>query len=240
MTINLKCYSALLLIAPISLVGCQTTTAVPSKELPQYEEIRTMQADVPDSDGDGVLDDIDECPETRPNVVVDAKGCEIIIEGGEALEMEFAGFFPSMSSQLPGIYNAEFVKIAEKINEYPEASVFIFGHAATNEIDEDTLATFGFDSLSRNRALIIKNILVLQHSIDAERIRTYECSNKLLVKETDYMDSSFKALNLKSFESKQRRATLMASSLVHDLTNLKYASDTRKYGEYAKHCELFK
>ncbi len=220
------------------LSACQTTTTAPSKELPQYENIRTMQAGI-DSDGDGVLDDIDECPETPPNVVVDAKGCEIIIEGGDALEMEFSGFFPPMSSQLPAIYDTEFLKMAEKINEYPEASVFIFGHAATNEIDEDALATLGFDALSRNRALIIKNTLVLQHNIDAKRIRTYECSNKLLVKETDYINSSFKALNLKGLEAKQRRATLMASSNVSDLMNLEYVSYTRKYGEYAKHCEPF-
>ena len=222
----------------LALSACQTTTTALSKELPQYENIRTMQAEI-DSDGDGVLDDIDECPETPPNVVVDAKGCQIIIEGGDALEMEFSGFFPPMSSQLPAIYDTEFLKMAEKINEYPEASVFIFGHAATNEIDEDALATLGFDALSRNRALIIKNTLVLQHNIDAKRIRTYECSNKLLVKETDYINSSFKALNLKGLEAKQRRATLMASSNVSDLMNLEYVSYTRKYGEYAKHCEPF-
>lgn len=227
-----------ILCSSLVLSACQITPTAPSKVMPQHEEVKTMQAEI-DSDGDGVLDDIDECPETTPNVVVDVKGCEIIIEGGEALEMEFSGFFPSMSSQLPDIYDAEFTKIAEKINEYPEASVFIFGHAATNEIDEDALATFGFDSLSRNRALIIKNNLVLTHNIDAKRIRTYECSNKLLVKDTDYINPSFRALNLKGLEAKQRRATLMASSEVHDLENLEYVSYTRRYGEYAKHCEPF-
>ena len=232
-------YGNLLLLALfIGLAGCQTTEIVAAKTLTQYENIRTMQADS-DLDGDGVLDAIDECPETPLHTVVDAKGCKIIIEGGDALEMEFAGFFPLMSSQLSAIYDAEFVKMAEKINEYPEASIFIFGHAATNEIDEDALTTFGFDSLSRNRALIIKNTLVFQYNIDAKRIRTYECSNKLLVRETDYINPSSKALNLKGLEAKQRRATLMASSTVHDLMSLEYESDMQRYGEYAKHCELF-
>ena len=154
-------YGNLLLLALfIGLAGCQTNTTAPSKKLPKDENIRTMQADS-DLDGDGVLDAIDECPETRPNVVIDAKGCEIIIEGGEALEMEFNGFFSQMSSQLSDIYDAVFVKIAESLNDHPKANVFIFGHAATSEIDKDALATFGFDSLSRNRALIIKNNLVL-------------------------------------------------------------------------------
>ena len=150
-------YGNLLLLALfIGLVGCQTTEIVAAKTLPQYENIRTMQAD-----SDGVLDAIDECPETRPNVVIDAKGCEIIIEEGEALEMEFNGFFSQMSSQLSDIYDAVFVKIAESLNDHSKANVFIFGHAATSEIDKDALATFGFDSLSRNRALIINNNLVL-------------------------------------------------------------------------------
>ena len=233
-----NCSTLLLLATSIVLAGCQTTTTAPSKELPQHENIRTMQAAI-DPDGDGVLDDIDECPDTPPNVVVDAKGCKIIIEGGDALEMEFAGFFPPMSSQLPAIYDAEFMKIAEKINEYPEASVFIFGHVATNETDKNALATLGFDSLSRNRALSIKNTLVLQHGIEAKRIRTYDCSNKILVKETDYINPSFKALNLNGLEAKQRRATLMASSSVHDLTNLEYDSYIQMYGAYAKHCKPF-
>ena len=228
----------MLLATSIALAGCQTTITAPSKDVAQHEIIRTMQAET-DSDGDGVLDAIDECPETRPNVVVDAKGCQIIIEGGDALEMEFSGFFPPMSSQLPAIYDPEFTKMAEKINEYPEASVFIFGNAATNEIDEDALARLGFDSLSRNRALISQNTLVFQYNIDAKRIRTYECSNKLLVRETDYINPSSKALNLKGLEAKQRRATLMASSTVHDLMSLEYESDMQRYGEYAKHCELF-
>ena len=227
-----------LIRASIGLASCQTTEIIPPKMTTQYEIIKTMQAEI-DSDSDDVLDDTDSCPETPPNVVVDDKGCEIIIEGGDALEMEFAGSFPLMSSQLPAIYDAEFVKMAEKINEYPEASVFIFGHAATNEIDEDTLVTLGFDSLSRNRALSIKNTLVLQHHIDAKRIRTYECSNKILVTDTAFIDPSLEKFNVKNIESKQRRATLMASSEVTDLANLEYVSYTRKYGEYAKHCELF-
>ena len=221
----------------LALSACQTTPTASSKDAPQYENIITLKVKV-DSDGDGVLDEIDECPETLPNRVVDAKGCPIVVDVG-GLELAFHGFFPPMSSQLLAIYDAEFSKIAEKINEYPEAGVFIFGHVATNELNRDALATFGVDSLARNRALVIKNTLVLKHNIDAERIRTYDCLNKLLVKDTDYINPSFVALNLKGLVSKQRRATLMASSAVNDLTNLKYDSYIKRYGEYAKYCEPF-
>ena len=232
-----NCSTLLLLATSIALAGCQTTSTAPSKELPQHENTRTMQAAI-DSDGDGVLDDIDECPDTSPNVVVDAKGCPVEVDVG-GLEMEFNGFFPPMSSQLPDIYDAVFVKVAESLNDYPRANIFIFGHAATNEMDKDTSATFGFDSLSRNRALSIKNTLVLQHGIDAKRIRTYDCSNKILVTDTAFIDPSFEKFNVKNMEAKQRRATLKASSSVKNLSNLEYDSYIQMYGEYAKHCELF-
>ena len=197
----IKTHSTLLLLAAsIGLASCQTTEILPPKTAPQYENIRTMQADIPDSDGDGVLDDIDECPETPPNVVVDIKGCPIEVDVG-GLEMEFNEFFPPTSSQLPDTYDAVFVKVAHSLNDYPKASVFIFGHVATNEIDKAALSTLGFDSLSRNRALSIKNTLALQHHIDAKRIRTYECSNKIIVTDTAFIDPSFEKLNLKNIEA---------------------------------------
>lgn len=214
----------------LGLSACQITTTAPSKELPQHENIRTMQAAI-DSDGDGVLDAIDECPETPPNVVVDAKGCPVEVDVG-GLEMEFNGFFPPKSSQLPVVYNEDFITMAKSLNEYPRASVFIFGHAATNEINKGSLA--------RNRALIVKNALVLQHGIDAKRMRTYDCSDNLFVEDTDNIDRNFKALKLKNIESKQSRVTLLASSGVSDLMDLEYVSYTKKYGEYAKRCEPFK
>ena len=102
-----------------------------------------------------------------------------------------------------------------------------------------SIETLDFDSLSRNRALIIKNTLVLQHNIDAKRIRTYDCSNKILVTDTAFIDPSFEKFNVKNMEAKQRRATLKASSSVKDLSNLKYAGDIENYGKYAKHCEPF-
>jgi len=36
-----------------------------------------FEFDFPDSDGDGVLDQLDDCPDTPENVVVDVNGCEI-------------------------------------------------------------------------------------------------------------------------------------------------------------------
>jgi len=224
-----NCSTLLLLVTSIALAGCQTTVTAPSKELPQNENIRTMQAAI-DSDGDGVLDDIDECPETSPNVVVDAKGCEIIIEGGEALEMELRGFFAPLSSRLINTYDKEFAKIEEKLNEYPDANVFIFGHLSSNEL---ALSKTN-DNLSRQRALTIKNRLITEHHIASDRITTYDCLDRY---PSTNIDLSYDGPE--QIESKNRRVVLKASRQVKDLSNLKYTSYTESYGKYAKHCELF-
>ncbi|WP_201628739.1 OmpA family protein [Psychrobacter maritimus] len=224
-----NCSTLLLLVTSIALAGCQTTVTAPSKVISQHENIRTMQAEI-DSDGDGVLDDIDECPETPPNVVVDAKGCEIIIEGGEALEMELHGFFAPLSSRLINSYDKEFAKIEEKLNEYLDANIFIFGHLSSNELalSKDN------DNLSRQRALTIKNRLITEHHIESDRITTYDCLDRY---PSTNIDLSYD--DPEQIESKDRRVVFKASRQVKDLSNLKYAGDRESYGKYAKHCEPF-
>ena len=224
-----NCSTLLLLVTSIALAGCQTTVTALSKELPQHENIRTMQAEI-DSDGDGVLDAIDECPETPSNVVVDAKGCEIIIEGGEALEMELQGFFAPLSSRLINSYDKEFEKIEEKLNEYLDANVFIFGHLSSNEL----ALSKSNDNLSRQRALTIKNKLITEHHIASDRLTTYDCLDR-------YPSTN---INLsyddpEQIESKDRRVVFKASRQVKGLSNLKYAGDIESYGKYAKQCEPF-
>ncbi|WP_352287907.1 OmpA family protein [Psychrobacter sp. GW64-MNA-CIBAN-0177] len=228
MTIKLKCYSALLLTASITLAGCQTTTTTPSKNTSQYEKIRTMQADS-DLDGDGVLDAIDECPETPPNIVVDSAGCPVVVYTG-SLEIEFRGFFEPMSSQLFDKYDKGFAIIEESLNEHPDAKVFIFGHMASNELE----LTHNKNNLSRNRAINVENRLVERHHIASDRISTYDCSDRYPFIDTDFRKSDFE-----NMESKNRRVSVKASTQVDDLANLEAASDRENYERYSKHCEIF-
>src|SRR5690606_19604709 len=169
-----KAYIAISIFSSVfTLSACQT--ALQSVTANQQSPIvAPVVPAILDSDGDGVLDDIDECPDTPPNVVVDAKGCEIIIEGGEALEMELRGFFAPLSSRLINTYDKEFAKIEEKLKEYPDANVFIFGHLSSNEL---ALSETN-DNLSRQRALTIKNRLITEHHIASDRITTYDCLDR--------------------------------------------------------------
>ncbi|MGM8898550.1 MULTISPECIES: OmpA family protein [unclassified Psychrobacter] len=215
----------LLLAASIILAGCQTTETIP-----QYENIRTMQADS-DLDGDGVLDAIDECPETPPNVVVDAKGCPVVVYTG-SLEMQLQGFFEPMSSQLTDEYDQALAIIEENLHEQPDAKVFIFGHVASNEL---AMIAPDENNLSRNRAINVRNRLVEKHHITSDRISTYDCSDRYPFIATDFSES-----DLSGIESKDRRVTVKASTQVKDLANIENPSDWKNYEPYLKRCEIFK
>ena len=215
-------------ISVLTLSACQTSDL--SKQTSQTIKIPNITVNL-DSDGDGVLDDLDECPETPPNVVVDAKGCEIIIEGGEALEMQLQGFFEPMSSQLSDEYDQAFAIIEENLHEQPDAKVFIFGHVASNEL----AITPNKNNLSRNRAINIRNRLVEKHHITSDRISTYDCSDRYPFIATDFSES-----DLAGIESKDRRVTVKASTQVNDLANIENPSDWKNYEPYLKRCEIFK
>ncbi len=228
-----RLYSALLLTASISLVGCQTTETVPPKTVAYSENIVTLVPDIPDSDDDGILDNIDECPQTPANIVVDNTGCPVVLYTG-SLEMELRGFFEPMSSQLSDEYDSAFAIIGRNINEhsndYSDAKVFIFGHMASNEL----AITPNKNNLSRSRAINVKNRLVQRHNIASNRISNYDCSDSY-----PFIDTDFRESDLEGIESKDRRVSVKASTQVDNLANLEYASDRKNYERYSKRCEIF-
>ncbi len=233
MTIKIKCYSALLLTASTSLVGCQSIEIVAPQTTPQDRPIMIMKADIPDSDGDGVFDDIDECPQTLLYTVIDAKGCPVVVYTG-SLEMQLQGFFEPMSSQLSEEYDEEFAiierNIAEHSNDYSNAKVFIFGHMASNEL----AITPNKNNLSRSRAINVRNRLVQKYKIDSDRISTYDCSNRY-----PFIATNFSESDLEGIESKDRRVTVRASTQVSDLATIKNTSDQKNYAPYIKRCKMF-
>ncbi len=162
MTIKLKRYSALLLTASISLIGCQTTEIIPPKTVPYAENIRTMQADIPDSDGDGILDNIDECPQTPANIVVDSAGCPVSVDILEYRGVEARVFFPENSSEpIASSYRGfdEFGKYLQNNNKV----FFVEGHISTSEKDSSSA------TLATTRAEFIKNYIVMKYGIEPDR-----------------------------------------------------------------------
>nr|WP_289056639.1 OmpA family protein [uncultured Psychrobacter sp.] len=154
-------------ISTLLLIGCQTTTSAPPSDIPQIDNIVTLIPDVPDSDNDYILDDIDECPQTPLHTVVDARGCPFALIGA-GLKMEYRAFFTKDSSELSPKYQLELDKVAKKLQEYDTATMRIEGHTSADEVDKK-LRSY---SLARNRAIIVKNYLIMQHQIDPNRLST--------------------------------------------------------------------
>jgi OOP family OmpA-OmpF porin len=128
----------------------------PAEEVAMVEEPEpTVTAQVRDSDGDGVPDDLDRCPDTPAGVRVDASGCPKITGG--MLEIQLTLEFDFDSARIKDEYMAERYKIDEFIAANPEAEVVridLDGHTCN-------IGTKSYNyKLSRERALSVRDYLM--------------------------------------------------------------------------------
>ncbi|MGR3319700.1 MAG: OmpA family protein [Candidatus Anammoxibacter sp.] len=108
-----------------------------------------------DSDGDGVYDDEDQCPDTPDGAIVDFRGCWVV--KGVKFEYKKWGIKPEFNSNLDNI-----VDILE-IN--PDLEIRIDGHT-------DNIGSKKYNiNLSKKRAQAVKDYLV-KMGIDQSRIST--------------------------------------------------------------------
>lgn len=185
---TIKTHSTLLLLATsIALAGCQTITTAPSKVIPQHETIRTIQADIPDSDGDGVSDELDQCPGTPENVVVDDRGCPFTMPG-VGLKMEYRAFFDKDSSELSPKYQAELDNVGMKMQEYKTATIRIEGHNSRTEVDSASINRA--NPLAQARANNVKDYLISKYNIDPERITAVEYGARRPIAPSDSEESN--------------------------------------------------
>ncbi|MFW2177462.1 MULTISPECIES: OmpA family protein [unclassified Moraxella] len=120
-----------------------------------------------DADQDGVLDSVDQCPNTPLNVVVDANGCPKQLDQTDALRMELRVFFDNDKTVIKDQYKPEIQKVAEKMNEYPNSTASIEGHASKT----GPSARYN-QRLSEARANAVKSMLVNQYGIAPTRVST--------------------------------------------------------------------
>ena len=64
------------LISVLTLSACQTADL--SKQTSQTINMPTVVVNL-DSDNDGVPDELDQCPNTTENVVMDERGCPVVV-----------------------------------------------------------------------------------------------------------------------------------------------------------------
>lgn len=150
--------------APVVVPEPEPVVEVVEVVEPPKVEIETV---VVDSDMDGVPDDMDACPGTPRNVVVDARGCPNMVVVGEDLRLELRVFFDYDKSAIKPQYREEIAKVAEKMREFPNATAMIEGHASKDS--KRSNARYN-QRLSEARANAVKSMLTNEFGIAANRL----------------------------------------------------------------------
>ena len=157
-----------MMIGALALIGCQTSDL--SKQTSQTINMPTVVVNV-DSDGDGVPDELDQCPATPFNVIVDDSGCPFTMPG-VGLKMEYRAFFDKDSSELLPKYQDELDKVGMKMQEYKGAILWVEGHNSRTEVDSADLNNP--NPLAQARADNVKNYLISKFNFAPDRITTIE------------------------------------------------------------------
>lgn len=115
-----------------------------------------------DSDGDGVYDYKDKCPDTADNLKVDADGCPMKLS--QTVEIKLHVNFDNNSAVVKSQYFAEIKRVADFMSQYNNTQVEIQGHT-----DSRGSAAYN-EQLSQRRADAVAKVLVSEHGVEASRV----------------------------------------------------------------------
>ena len=122
-----------------------------------------------DSDGDGVIDSLDQCANTPVGAIVDARGCWIAAYGN---------FFDFDKSDIKEQYLPHIQRIAGVLMQYPELTVVLDGHT-------DKAGTPDYNlKLGERRALAVRAALV-QFGVDEWRLEYNSYGETMPVADND-------------------------------------------------------
>lgn len=116
-----------------------------------------------DSDGDGVLDSRDKCPDTPRQYKVDSDGCPLKLT--ETVSVNLAVKFDTNSAVVKEEYMADIRNLATFMNQYQNTEVTVEGHTDSTGSDAYN------KTLSQRRAESVRDVLIQRMNIEAERVK---------------------------------------------------------------------
>ena len=114
-----------------------------------------------DEDSDGVCDNLDKCPGTEANATVDADGCVVV---AEAVRVELDVKFDFDKADVKQDSYGDIKNLADFMKQYPQTSTTVEGH--TDSVGSDAYN----QKLSERRANAVREVLVNQYGVEAERV----------------------------------------------------------------------
>ncbi|MCG8394083.1 MAG: OmpA family protein [Pseudomonadales bacterium] len=148
-----------------------------------------------DADGDGVSDDVDQCPDTAAGAVVDDQGCQVY---ESTIQEHNAGtiYFEFDSDRVKGEFNDEVRSAADRMKAGEKASIRVEGHT-------DSIGSESYNQgLSERRAESVRDKLVNDLGIDASAVSTQGYGESRPVADNDTAEG----------RAKNRRADVIVES----------------------------
>jgi len=115
-----------------------------------------------DSDGDGVFDSKDQCPDTPKTHKVDAVGCSLKLTESVAIELNIT--FDTAKAIIKPEFEGEVANLATFMNQYADTVVTVEGHTDSQGSDAYN------QKLSQSRADSVKAALITKYGIGADRV----------------------------------------------------------------------
>jgi OOP family OmpA-OmpF porin len=115
-----------------------------------------------DSDGDGVMDAADKCPNTPRSDAVNPQGCTRYRTTEDSIRLSIN--FANNSDVVEQSYHGEIAGVAKFMKKYPDTTVVIEGHTSAKG------GAVYNQELSERRAKMVAKILVKQYNIDQSRV----------------------------------------------------------------------
>jgi len=138
-----------------------TRTVAQVTPLPEPVPVPTPPPACVDSDGDGVCNDVDRCPDTPYGAEVDADGCSVQVI---PVRVELDVKFDFDKAQVKPESQGDIKNLADFMHQYPQTSTKVEGHTDSTGADAYN------QRLSERRANAVKQVLVNQYGIDPSRV----------------------------------------------------------------------
>ncbi|HCM04463.1 MAG TPA: hypothetical protein DIC30_00460, partial [Oceanospirillales bacterium] len=146
------------------------------------EEVNELDNGATDTDGDGVVDRLDQCAVTPTTDKVDESGCSVLTEKEVSISLNVN--FANNSAKVTNPNDAQFADFAAFMSRYSNSQAAIEGHSSAGGAASYNLR------LSQQRADSVRQLLIKQYGIDSARLTSEGFGETRLLDESNTAEAA--------------------------------------------------